>query len=41
MTDKHLFKVNKKPTDEEFLSDTWTSRLDYVGLAKKDGGGHR
>lgn len=39
MIDKHLLKVNKRPTNEEFLSDTWTNRLDYVGLVKKDGGG--
>ena len=39
MADKHLLRVDKRPTDEEFMSDTWTSRLDYVGLVKKDGGG--
>lgn len=39
MTNKHLLIVDKKPTNEEFLSDTWTNRLDYVGLVKNDGGG--
>ena len=39
MTDKHLFKVEKMPTNEAFMSEEWTSRLDYVGLVKNDGGG--
>lgn len=39
MADKHLLKVNKMPTVKEFMSDTWTSRLDYVGLVANEGGG--
>ena len=39
MTEKHLLKLDKMPTDEEFVSDTWTNRLDYVGLVKNGGGG--
>ena len=39
MANKHLLKVNKKPTNEEFMSDTWTNRLDYVGLVANKGGG--
>lgn len=39
MANKHLFKLNKKPTPEEFTSETWTNRLDYVGLVKDGGGG--
>ena len=39
MADKHLFKLDKMPTNEEFMSKTWKNRLDYVGLVKKDGGG--
>lgn len=41
MADKHLLIVGKKPTNEEFMSNTWKNRLDYVGLVKKDGGGGR
>ena len=39
MADKHLLKVDKMPTDKEFMSDTWTNRLDYVGLVANVGGG--
>lgn len=41
MADKHLLKVKKMPTDEEFMSDTWTNRKPYVGLVKNEvwGGG--
>lgn len=41
MADKHLLKVENRPTNEEFMSDTWIDRLDYVGLVeneKKRGG---
>lgn len=40
MANKHLLIVDKKPTNEEFVSDTWTDRKPYVGLVK-NGGGHR
>lgn len=39
MTGKHLLRVDKMPTNEEFMSDTWTNRKPYVGLVKNGGGG--
>lgn len=38
---KHLLKVGKKPTVDEFKSTEWTSRKPYVGLvADNNGGGY-
>lgn len=39
---KHLWKVDKMPTVDEFESTTWTDRKPYVGLVgdEKGGGGY-
>lgn len=36
---KHLWKVSKKPTVDEFESSEWTSRKPYVGLVADNNGG--